>query len=352
MGLNPHDADPDLLAAYAIDAVDEPDVLLVEAGLATSADASGTEQVLRQAGGAYAAAVTDPTLPSPGLRSRVLAAAFAARPATGPAVRTTAAQTFQVESERFLATVSRLTPEQWAAPVDPPEFEGWTVGDIVAHVTSNQSLFAQLLDVADPLVPEDDNSNDVRTAAVQARHRTMAIADVCAEYRRSTERIVALVEGRPDLDLEEEVSFWGNSMRISTVLLHRSFETWIHHDDLRRAAGLPELAAPAPSLAAMSTRASEWGPLFLMSVGANVEGEVAVIDLTGEGGGLHTLQLGLDPVAPADAGDPRFAIEVDVVDFCRAIGRRIDPADLPYRADGDLDLAATFVAALPALASL
>ncbi len=363
MGVNPSDANLsppehhlDLVAAYAVDAVDADDALVVEAGLAADARLAGAEQALRLAGGAFATAVLDADPTAAGapadLAARVRAAALAARPGH-PALAATALDTFWIESERFAATVRRLTPAQWAAPVDPPEFAGWTVHDLAAHVTATQALFAQLLG-GDPGVPETDNSNDARTAEVQARHRAMDPSGTVAEYERATATAVEALRGRDEAAFEVDLDWWGTPMRVSTVCLHRSFETWTHHDDLRRAVGLPGLPPPASSLAAMSTRASEWTPLFLAASDAAVDGEIAVLDLTGPGGGRHVVDLGFTPLDPAvrATAEPRFTLQMDVTDFCRAIGRRVPDGGYAFQADGDTELAATLVANLPALAGL
>ena len=41
-----------------------------------------------------------------------------------------------------------------------------------------------------------------------------------------------------------------------------------------------------------------------------------------------------------------------MVDFCKAVGDRLTAAEIDYRASGDVDLAASIVRALPALAVL
>jgi len=363
MGVNPPNADQpqltadeiDLLATYAVGAELPFEVLTIESHLAASAPASQAEQALRFAAATYADALLVADEPPPALRSQILDAAVAGRRGhqTLPAPAATA---FQLESERLLTTLRRMPHNLWERPVHPPEFGGWTVHDLAAHLTSSQSLFAQLLGVADPLVPETDNSNDARTAVVIARHRNFTPAETIAEYERATTAIAHSVATRSFAELEEEIVWWGVSMRISTVLLHRTFETWIHNDDLVRASGISAPPVSAAALAAMSTRAAEWIGLFLATADRHVDGATAIIDLTGPGGGHHEVSIGLEPpvVSAPSPGhhEIRFTLTMDVVHFCQAIGRRTPPGGFPFQATGDTDLAATLVDCLPALAGL
>ncbi len=363
MGVNHPDADPpglsteevNLLAAYAVGAELPVKVLTAESPLAASEFASNAEQALRVADATYADTLPMADEPPAALRSRLLGAAFSAR-IGHPSKPASAPTTFRLESERLIATLHQMPAHLWRHRVEPPEFSGWTVHDLVAHLTSSQSLFAQLLGVADPLVPETDNSNDARTAAVIERHRHLTPAESMAEYERATVAIVDAVTERSFLELEDEISWWGASMRISTVLLHRSFETWIHHDDLIRATGSTAAPVSASALAAMSTRATEWIGLFLATADRHVDGVTAVINLTGAGGGRHAVSIGLEPIvlpaSPNDDHGPRFTLTMDATHFCQAIGRRSPQGGYPFKATGDTELAAELVGCLPALAGL
>jgi uncharacterized protein (TIGR03083 family) len=243
-----------------------------------------------------------------------------------------------------------LRPTDWARMVDPPEFAGWTVHDAFAHITASEGLFAQLLGIDDPAVPETERGNEERTAAAQARHRAMSPAQSINEYEALAAAIDTKVANLTQAELEEEIEWWGAPMRISTVLVHRAFETWTHHDDIRRAVGLPSVPPPPSSLAAMSTQACEWIPFFLATVDAVHEGDTARLVLTGEGGGSHLVTLGFEPVAAPS--EPVFELRMDVADFCRAIANRVPAEGCPMEIGGDETKARQLVAALPNLAGL
>lgn len=354
MGLNPApdprlpDDELDLLAAHAIGAVDPDEQLAVEAALIADDRAAAVATRLEAAGSALAAATTVDEAPPPGLRARVLDAALAVRPG-GQVDVASAREVHRVEAARLLTTLARLDDAAWQRPVDPPEFAGWTVHDLVVHVATAESLFAQLLGI-DPAVPETLNANDERTAIAQNRHRALSPAAAIAEYERAAAAIDARIAELSDDELEQDVLWWGVEMRISTVLIHRGFETWIHHDDVRRAVGLGASAPPAATICAMSRRAVSWMPLMLAAGGHAADGRFARIVLDGPGGGTYTIDL--TDGEPADGDEVDVELRAGIVELCQAIGNRVPAGGLRYEASGDEDLAAALVESLPLLAAL
>ena len=365
MGLNP-DATPGLpsdpdrlddLAAYALDAVDPDEALTIDAWLATDADAVHLEQLLRDAGGEYgAASLTEiDVAPPSGLRDRVLAAAHGARP-PAPVEFADVIDVHRIELERFALLLRSLTPEQWAAPVEPPEFAGWTIHDVAAHVAANEGLAVQVFGLADPALPEVANDNEARTRAARSRHASMTPAETVAELEACTAAVDAAARASGAGELDAEISWWGMPMRLRTVLAVRSFETWTHADDIRRALGLTPLAPPAPSLAAMSQIATGWTPLMLAGAGLDAPGRSVELRFTGATRATFQVPTGLGPdgdvptIAPGTA--PDAVITVDIVDYCRAIGDRFPDGPLRYDATGDLDLARAVIDRASALATL
>jgi hypothetical protein len=140
-------------------------------------------------------------------------------------------------------------------------------------------------------------------------------------------------------------------MRVLTALTVRSFETWTHADDIRRALGRPTLPPPAPSLATMGRMAVGWSNLMLLLAGHDHTGRSVVVHLTGEGGGSHHVDLGFES-RDLTLVDPDAEITLDIVEYCMAIGDRFPQGPLAYEATGDLDLAHDLVSSLTALATL
>jgi uncharacterized protein (TIGR03083 family) len=345
----------DDLAAYALDAVDLEEAVTIEALLATDPAAARIERDLRDASGELALALhpaedADADAAARSIRARVLSTAHAARPpvAIDPA---SAIEVHRIELERLVMLLGRLTDEQWARPLDPPEFAGWTVKDLAAHLASNEGNAVQVLGLEHPVLPETINDNEARTEQVLARHRTMSNAETLAEleacFRAVDERVTALgAEG-----IEEDIEWWGMQIRILTMLIVRSFETWTHADDIRRAVGFPQLPPPATSLACMSQVASNWAPMMMLTRGLDLQDTSIELRLTGLGGGTHHLNLGFGEI-DLTTHEPAAVVTIDVLDYCRIIGDRLAPADARYEATGDLELARTYIGVLDALATL
>ncbi|MCX7620337.1 MAG: maleylpyruvate isomerase family mycothiol-dependent enzyme [Acidimicrobiales bacterium] len=386
-------ATDDLIAAFSIDAVGPDEAGRVEAMLASSASAAAEEANYRIAGAEFAASILGPTtagtaatgtsldgsrpiglrpdqLDSAGadrptnsldgsrptdlrpprtLRDRVLKAALQARrPARDLDISPVSLH--RIEAQRLITMVRDLAADDWTRPMDPPEFAGWTVGDTFAHIAAAEGLFAQLLGLELPEAPETGLGNEERTASVQARHRTMHPGDAVDEYETLAAAIDSTVSSLPEEALEAEIEWWGAPMPIASVLVHRAFETWTHHDDIRRAVGLGQSPPPPESINAMSRQACEMVPLFLATIGQVYEGETAHIVLTGEGGGSYLVDLGFGPRPATEP--PVFELRMDAVDFCRAIANRIPPGGYPTEIGGDAAKARALVSALPNLAGL
>ncbi len=345
----------DDLAAYALDALDPAEKVTMEALLATDPEAARLERDLRDASGQLAIALhvdadADAHAAARSIRTRVLNTAHALRPPV-PVDPTTAIEVHRIEVERVIMLLRRLTDEQWDRPLDPPELAGWTVKDLAAHLASNEGNAVQVLGLTDPPLPETTNENEARTAEVLARHRTMTNAETLAEleacYRAVDDRVTELgVDG-----IEAVVLWWGMDIRVMTMLIVRSFETWTHADDIRRAIGLDPLPPPATSLARMSQVAATWGPLLMLTRGHDLGATSIELHLSGIGGGTHRVNLGFETL-DLETHPPAATVTIDVLDYCHIISARLSPADVDYRATGDLEVARTYVDALDALATL
>jgi hypothetical protein len=200
-------------------------------------------------------------------------------------------------------------------------------------------------------IPETSTVNEVRTEQTRARHRSLLASQVISELENATANVRTVLDAMEPAELDAaELTWFGADMTVATVCIVRAFETWTHADDIRRATTRPHTPPPAPSLATMSDRAVGWTSLMLALGGTDVGPGTAVIDLQGPGGGKHIVQLRADVGSLDD--DPRFTLRMDVVQYCRAVGRRFPPGGVEYDVDGDDELAQQLIAALPNLAQL
>jgi uncharacterized protein (TIGR03083 family) len=354
MGMNPDTApEPDEdVALHVLDAATaDDDERSLEIRLTTDPSAARWERRLRDVVTELgAAAATD--APPPSLRRRILTTAQHRRPGVGP-VSATAPELHAIELERALTVLRDLDDADWSRRLDPPELDGWTVHDLAAHLAGNESLLAANLGHPVPGIPETAAANEERTAATQARHRTMTPAETIAELEAAVAAVADAVGSLDASELATDIDWWGLPTSIRTTLIIRAFETWTHTDDIRRALGLAHLAPPAPSLSTMGRSAAGWMPLMLVASGVDLPDRPVRLHLTGPGGGSFDIDLAIESeVLPAGSLEPIVELTMDLVEFCRATGNRVPADGLTHTAHGDLALARQLVDAIPALAAL
>ena len=218
----------------------------------------------------------------------------------------------------------------------------WTVSELVAHVTVIEEYTAQQfgLDAAPPLSADDPSTRDHLGMAHDDRSQLASAspAEMLTRWQAASDRIVAHVTST-GFDPEQPVPLHGWPFEAASALTVRAFELWTHADDVRRAVGRP-LAELAPDeLRAMSSASVASLPLLLPLVSERWLTPTRIV-LTGPGGG--TFDLG--------QGAPTSRLVVDVVEYCRVVARRRDPAELSLEREGDVDLLADLLHAAQAIA--
>ena len=344
---------PDDLAAYAIDAHDAEHVAGIAAHLDSSPDAFRREQDLRLAAGEFAAAVVHEVTPAPELRPRVLAEARRRREPAAVVAGASPIDVHRVELGRAILLLRDLSADDWARPVDPPEFAGWTVHDVVVHLVANESLLASQLGVPVRGIPETATDNEGRTAQARARHAARPPAHAVAELEAAAEATDAEVTVRGEARLNEPITWWGGRAATRIAVLVRAFETWTHADDIRRAIGADMVVPPPASLLTMAHTACGFVPTLLAAKGAYHPGRIVRFRFTDLDSAAWDIDLGtVGGIRPAgdDAVDAEIVTEAAAA--CRAISARLDPCQLAYEVVGDEQLAREVVDALPALAVL
>ena len=329
------------------------DLPAIAAHLDASPDAARREQDLRSAAGEFAAAVVSDVTPPPELRSSVLAAARRRRPPAAVVAGSSPIEVHRVEVARAILLLHDLTVDDWVRPVDPPEFAGWTVHDVVVHQMANATLLAAELGVPISGVPETATDNEGRTAQARARHAGGPPALALAELEAAAEAIDAELAERGEARLDEPIGWWGRLLPTRLALLVRAFETWTHSDDIRRAVGRGLVDPPPASLLTMAHTACGLVPTMLGVRGRHHAGRLVRFRFTDLDDAAWDVELGgVGGVRPAgdDAVDAEIAVEA--VALCRSVSARVDPRGLTYYVVGDDRLAGDVVEALPALAVL
>jgi uncharacterized protein (TIGR03083 family) len=185
-------------------------------------------------------------------------------------------------SADFIDLVTPLSQAEWDTPTALP---GWTVGDIVAHVSWIERILLGEYD--EPYEPDWDS----------LPHATSffgRITEVPVDLRRSWTREDVLIEladviarrtldidqGPEDLDAEVAGPF--GPAPLGRVLRMRTLDTWVHEQDIREALGRPghldSLGAQGTAAQLLMGYPKVWGK----SVGA-APGETLRLRVTGPG---------------------------------------------------------------------
>jgi uncharacterized protein (TIGR03083 family) len=344
---------PDDLAAFALDAHDPEGAAVIAAHLDVSPDAVRREKSLRSAAGEFAAAVVSDITPPPELRSRILAEAPRRRAPAVVVAGSSPIDVHRVELARVILLLRDLTADDWVRPVDPPEFDGWTVHDVVVHLVANESLLAFQLGVPVRGISETATDNEGRTAQARARHAGRPPAQAVAELEAAAEATAAEIAARGEARLDEPIDWWGGRAPTRIAVLVRAFETWTHADDIRRAIGAGMVVPPPASLLTMAHAACGFVPLTLAARGGYRPGRLVRFRFTDIGGAAWDVDLAaVGSVRPAgdDAVDAEIVTEAAAV--CRGISARLDPRELSYDVIGNEQLAREIIDSLPVLAVL
>jgi uncharacterized protein (TIGR03083 family) len=329
------DADvEELLGAYALDACEPEETAAIEAVLARRPDLSLEAAKMSRAAAWIGA--TEAFEPPAALRANVMGAARARRAGERD---TPAIDLYRTQSERFEEAIDLASD-----CLDETTTNGLSARDLVIHEAAQESLLAQV--VGETPIPDISETDiDARTAAFVEKLDGCPLDDAIDMWRASVDANCAWASG----PAQNTANWRGFELDQNDAIVLRSFETWIHTNDLRRLAGLGGQAPDAQHLALMSDLAGRTLSLALGLVERTRDGKTARLVLTGDGGGEWRVAMdgsGLSTRAPD------VTLTADVVDWCMLVGDRIPPDVIPHTVDGDARLADDLIAAAPALATL
>jgi uncharacterized protein (TIGR03083 family) len=272
-----------------------------------------------------------------GLRERVLSASLRARAAgrAEPAPpEISPIEAFARTADAFHVTLGLLSGGQW----ETPALRGLDVQGLVGHLTGVEEDVHRCL-TGDPEVAVASHIASTQPAADRQAGRPPALTR--AEWRRAADHTIELVH---TADLGAEVAVHGLRVPLGLLLIIRSFELWVHENDIREVVGLPPSAPDASTLSVMTNSAASLLPQVAIRAGLHDSVRVHLV-LTGPGGGTWDIEVGQSPSAPA-----AVTIVADAVEFCRLAANRVTPADLDPYVTGDQDRAAAVLTVASTLA--
>jgi uncharacterized protein (TIGR03083 family) len=277
-----------------------------------------------------------PDLPA-GLRERVLAASWRARPVgrpDPPAPVIPAAEAFRRAVAALDSLLGRLTEEDWRRPA----LRDLTVQGLVGHLAGVEEDMHRCL-AGDPAVADADHVASTQAAA--DRQAGQPPAATRAEWRRAADRTVSLAAAGTG---PGERALHGMWLPLQALLIARAFEVWTHDADIRQAAGLPPAAPDPATLHLMTGLAAAALPAGASRTG--LAGRIGVhLVLTGPGGGTWNVTIG------AGSGEPApVQVVADAVAFCRLVANRVTPDALGAAVTGQPGQVTGVLAAAAALA--
>ena len=290
----------------------------------------------------YALAEADTHRPPVALRSRVLRAAESARPpglgiGTGPAI--SPVEAYRRTMVSFDAVLSELTDDEWRRHA----LRDLDIQGLVGHLIGVERQLHAALGIAPDVTVGADHVSATQADAVAQAGRPPA--DTHADWLELTAETIAHVTNLDPEGRERLITQDGFTIPVERMLVIRSFETWTHEEDIRRATGRPLAAPDSSCLRLMTEVAVSALPRGLASIDRPQLGRTARIVLTGPGGG--TWQTSLDR---GDPGPTDVRIIADAVSFCRLVANRMDPAAVGAHVTGDEALGANLLAGARALA--
>jgi uncharacterized protein (TIGR03083 family) len=260
--------------------------------------------------------------------------------------------TWQEALAAIVAVCEPLSVEQWQVETPCP---GWTVADVVAHVIDLEQLFGG--------ETRPDHEPDWSTLPHVANDFGK-LTEVGVDYRRGRDPEVLLAElratilrRRAQLDqLPEDAEVFGppagRMMSLDRFLRTRTFDTWVHEQDIRWAVGSDGGWNTAPAGIAFIQMAGAlpyvWGRNVKAPVGATLRVAVIGPDLFHE----SVVTVGEDGrgVLIASVPDPTVSAEMTWAAFMRlSCGRvRVDDPWLVGKTEivGDPELSARLLPAM------
>jgi uncharacterized protein (TIGR03083 family) len=317
------DAHPeDLLGAYVVDGCASTAEVTTVSEHAAACPSCATEiDMLDRA--AQRLAMASLREPAPVLRERVLTAALSARPAREPAVGRSL-DPYVAQVAKLGQLLAGLTAAQWRLPTPGPHA---SVRELVGHLAANDGMVAADLDI--PAV--------ARPPAF-ASHPSTSTSDIRRHWREQADGLLREVSGAGPAVLDRSVRLAGKHRpgtpaprrTLREALTQRTFETWIHADDVRTALRLPVEPPPPQTIAAIVDFGLRLLPGAMDAAGHGCPHQAVRLVLTGPGGGER--QVALSATAP---GAVVAEVTMPAERFCRLLAGRVPAAEAGAQTRGD-----------------
>jgi uncharacterized protein (TIGR03083 family) len=182
-------------------------------------------------------------------------------------------------AEEFNAIAVNLDGDEWN---QPSKLDGWTVGDIVAHVAHLDGLLAG--------EPQADYAPDW-TVLTHAQTPFQKLTEYGVDLRRSRSQAEVLAELQHVVDLRREqlatadttasFQFLGAELKFNRIMRRRTLDTWVHTMDLCFALDRPQPPQDGPAARVTAGMWIDALPRLLAKEAGAPEGSVLRLVVTG-----------------------------------------------------------------------
>lgn len=331
----------ELCVAYALGALDEPARAALEARAAAEPDVAARLRRYSTAASALGAGDGADLDPAPVRRAGLLGRARRQRPPDrsllAPAELPSLGDIHRRQSVALSSLVSGLTDRDLARPTRL----GQPVGAVLAHLVGQLERTATALgDGTFVEPPAGQYEHWTATEPYVEIHAGVGAVPLDAVLADVNRRIVARLD-----------ALAGGPVRLDTPLgqaLVKTFELWMHADDVRLALGRPVSVPDHGTLHVVCDLAVGALPVTLALSGTPHPDAVARVVLTGAGGGVR--RVALAPDAVDDGREPAVTVVAEGHRFCRLFHRQLTIVEADVEVTGDATVAADLVAAIGVLA--
>jgi uncharacterized protein (TIGR03083 family) len=267
------------------------------------------------------------------VRARIVERALAVRNPgrpSQPPEEISGLEAFRRAVNQMDALLADLGEPDWQRPA----LRDLSVQELVGHLLAAEEAFLDGLHASGVAPDSSEHVSSTQLIAKAQSGRPPAASR--ADWRERTERTLAVcAERSPEL----VANYYGIVLPLDLLLVVRSFEIWVHHEDIRRSTGWALEAPDDGVLARMVQLAVALLPVRLVgAVGPGQETTVRLV-LTGTCGGAWDIPLGQLVVAETQLPVAGTVVIVDAPTFCRVVGNREDFEGSRSIVLGDADLA-------------
>jgi uncharacterized protein (TIGR03083 family) len=224
------------------------------------------------------------------------------------------------QRRRLADTVAGLDADQWAAPT---RCEGWSVQDVVVHLTTTNQFWAVSITAGRNGAPTRllAKFDPVATPAeLVALERSKSSAEVLERFVGSNDDLAASIADLDDAGWAIPAEAPPGHLALRCVVLHALWDSWIHERDIMLPLGLSPPEEPDEILASLRYVAG-LSPAIALARGSDRAGVLAV-EVTDPDDGF-VVEVG-DPVVVRDGEAPADAVRLSgsAVDVLEALSVR------------------------------